>query len=546
MPLTKVLEMATSATGTVSTSNRPIKPATSHPHNRPPELSKPGTDLPKLNTDIIHNSRHVERLRSNPYLGDCWPTKSSPGHPCHCLSVAAHSISDAAIHAATFHYANLAFTYAASSGTRHPLLDPWKNDLIIHRVSKAQEQAVQKIRASTGLIMHSNDDHGKRLRHQVTATDYSGHVQPWMDALIHRAMIKAANEAFKEIDDRDGTKTYEDGKQRFAFSFRRPGTVLSNPYMARFPCLCKDFIANKIADTVFNNSVKLVKNFAEESPASQQDIKTRLNTSIAKATVNALEEIADPEDKKHMCSASGPALHMEPWMKMKVHSRCEEEASKCLQIIEWDRARTRTRKKRPAGEAGSEVMLSPSKRLITSTNLALNASSGSGPAALIARDEQDRGKLKYAIQVSNQAIDLLFVRLKDLIPDKDRESVGPGVRSKLVTPILKAKHKALEIIARYEAIVYEVGDIDSARHLYPQQHGWMDAFLTHAIHKAADRAWKTFTTGLETEEVCGKQAVNPRTSVEWTAVEALMRLPGEPGPNCSDSRDGRSGEMGAG
>ena len=283
-------------------------------------VSRPEKIVSKLKTRALHDFRQAERLRLNPYLGDPWPTRLSPGIPCHCLNAAAHSICDAASRSAISYYTRLVATHAARSGTEPPLIDPWEHELIRKRLSKAQQQAVHDIRASTGLVTHNSRDVGGRIHDQAADVDYSGHVQPWMDALIHRVLTNAAVEAFKEIDERYGTKIYEESKQNLQFSFKLPGIVFSNPLMSRFPCLCKEATANRIADITLNNSMMSVKKHTGEGPVSRQFIMKHLEMSIARATVDALGEIAEIEDNKHMCSARGPAPHMKLSMIMKVHS----------------------------------------------------------------------------------------------------------------------------------------------------------------------------------------------------------------------------------
>ena len=522
---------------------------------QPPTVSRPETIPSELKTQALHHSRQAERLRSNPYLGDPWPNKLSPGFPCHCLHVAAHSITDAAIRAATSYYAKIVATHAASNGTVPPLIDPWEHDLIRIRISKAQQQAIREIRAVTGLILHDNHNGRDRMHDQAAAVDYSGHVQPWMDALIHRKLMAAAVEAFKEIDERYSTKIYDESKQHWPFFFKLPGTIFSKPFMAKFPCLCKDAIANRVADVTLENAVKSVKSLSEESPASQQSIRKRLEMCIARATVIALEEIAEPKDKEHTCSSHGPAPHMGVPMTLKVYERCKKAAANCMQVIDWERAGIKVQTTNSDGRPEHQVQpstqqkvmptpnhqvvpdiqhqITPSTRLqamcsppaqpLPGVTHAGDATLNNNPYTLIERAiYRDLGKQVYADKVSLDAIHVTIVSLKDLIPTEDRESAVPQIRAKLQSSVTVARNYALDAIARYESIVDEAGSIDSARHLYLQEHGWMNAFLTHAIKNEAERAGKALRKKMEDAKICHGEATNRKNPISEREAAIIM------------------------
>ena len=541
------------STNTPPTCPQSENPAPAGQRSPPPRASRPETAAPRLKTQAIHELRQAERLRSNPYFGDPWPTRLSPGFPCHCLNVAAHSIADAAIHAATSYYAKLVAIYAKLKGIEPPLIDPWKNDLIRNRILKGKKQAIDEIRVVTGLVVHSNPRAGEQVPDRAATADYSGHVQPWMDALLHRGLIIAAVEAFKEIDERYSANIYEEGKKHLPFFFKVPGTIFSKPFMAKFPCLCKDATANRVADIAMRNAVDSVKNLSEESPASQQYIRKRLEIAIARATVDTLQEIAKPEDKEHTCSSHGPAPHMDLPMTIKVYDRCIEAATKCMQAIDRERAELKTlakpsdnRAERPVQPRTQQHVIPaikhqvmPSRQLralqnpptlpVSGITLAGNPKSIpkiNGPHTLMEHfANRDLGKQIYANKVTLDAIYFTVVSLKDLLPIEEPESAVPEIRAELQSPITMAKNYALDAIARYESIVDEVGNIDSARYLYLQEHGWMNAFLIHAIKKGAERAGKALRKKKENEEIRQVEAVElnePISQVE--AAEIIMNL----------------------
>ena len=428
--------------------------------------------------------------------------------------------------------------YGPLHNTWQPPVDAWKNDLIINRIKQAQKPAVHDIKAFTGLVMHNDRRVGGKLRNRAAAVteDYSGHVQPWMDALVHRGMINAAIAAFKEIDERDGT-VYEKRRQGPAFFFKRPGTVYSNPFMTRFPCLCKDTAANDVADSVFVNAVNSMSNLSSKSLAWQRSVRTRLTICIARATVLALEEIAEAEDKKHMCSAHGKPPHMHPWMRMKVQSRCSEAASKGLQIIERDlqsmkilgtksRAEHEEERKLLPSLRG-QIMPIPSSRPVTRATPASNPILHSTPSTPMVQAHRDMEKRIYAEKIANIVTYVTLLRLKDVAPAEDYEPAAPRLLTQL-SPIAEARDRALKIIASYESIVDEAGNIDSARNLHLKEHGWMNSILIYAIKQAAKRAGKSLRAKLEAARAREGQMVQNRTSGEWAAVGALVNLAERP------------------
>ena len=501
---------------------------------------------PGLRTRPIYNALRVKSLLSNRYLGDCWPTKSHPSHPCHCLSVTTKKITDAAISAALAHYTRMLTLSGPLPDTKQPEIEVWKKDLIISRIRQAQKFAMNDIQNSTGLVMHNDIHHGGGLRDRARTVvhDYSGHVQPWMDGLIHRELIKAAITAFQEIDERNGT-TYATNSQGPLFFFKRPGTDFSNPFMTRYPCLCKNTAANDIADSVLTNAVNSVTNLSSMSPAGQESIETRLATCIGRATVAILEEIAEADDFIHRCSAHGASPHMHPWMRMKVQSCCSEAASKGLQMIEKDfqsmkNLGTKTRAKHEEEHESmpslrEQIMpILPFQAHVRGTQT-WNAATPGVPSIPNTQAQRETDKRIYAKKLSEAVFSITLQRLKNTTPAEHYKAAAPRLTTALTPPIAAARDSALKIIARYESIADSAGNIDRARNLPLQEHGWKDSILIYAITTAAKRAGENLRDELEAAKVHHEgQRLHNKTSGELAAGRALLDLAERPIPRITD------------
>ena len=460
-----------------------------------------------------HNRSHFRDLppirTSN--LEERWPTKSSPRYPCRCLSNTADSISRTAIGAANAYY-------RLFSPIKGKPTAAWIRDLIQYRISNARATALKVIEARIGVVIHTKHD---------TSAELSSHVQPWAVASIHRATIDAAKEALEEIDDRECTPGQGCTQEKPAFSFRTPGTMFCNPFMKHFPCLCKDATANKVADLVLEDYMKNTPDGPKMNSAMYQSVKKRLNISIAKAKVHALEKIAQPGDEKHRCPAYGRPPHVLKWMNTTVKAVCERAIAREVDIIRLEMTKSRDWEQVISRSDGSL----PDASVDTVSTSTIDLKSRLSSCSLMLPTDHQRGitNRSYGENLTSFVADETLAALKRVFPLSNREFTDSWMRDQLKPTLTKAKECALGVIARYEQIIDEAQIVDCGKHFHMHDHPWTTLFVKHAISKAADRAIEKFKMHTEPFAMLqakvheNKQFVSARTP-ERMAAQGLIKM----------------------
>ncbi len=431
---------------------------------RAPLITKPASSKPFRHQDL-------PRLKiSKP--DDRWPTKLNPQYPCHCLSTAAHSIFEAAISTAIPYYHVIT---ESPSGPKDVPIAPWKSDLIRYRISIARTLALKELEKQTGVVMHNKRD---------SSTEFSSHVQPWAAAFLHRAAINAGNEAFKEIDEREGAVKQEGSQDLPPYTFGRPGALYCNSFMRQYPCLCKDATANKIADLVFENFLKDVPPHAEKHSAMCW-VKGRLNVRVATATVHALEEIAEPGDEKHKCSAYGRPPHMLQWMYTTVKAACEKAVAQEFDMIRKELAKKKSKEKHLAIHTDRAL---PGGSLNLNSSSTIVSTPGSSRSTMTLPKAYERGisMETYSKTLNPFAESVTLAFLKHLFPASKRELTDSWMRDYFDPAVTDARKRALEVIARYDSIADQAGIVNTGNAMH--EYLWKTSFMTFAISKAADRA----------------------------------------------------------
>lgn len=485
-----------------------------------PLLKSAGVVNDTASTNATHVGARVPQNRScfqdlpptSTYIfEDRWPTKSNPRYPCRCLSNTANSISHAAIGAAHAYY-------RLSSPIKDKLTAPWITDLIEYRISNARATALNDIDAAVGVVIYTKHD---------TSAELSSHVQPWAVASIHRATDRAAKDVLKEIDDREGTSGQGCSQEKPPFSFRAPGRMFSNPFMKHFPCLCKDANANKVANLVLEDYMRNTPDGSKMDLAMYQSVKNRLNVTVAKATVHALEEIAHPGDEKYRCSAYGRPPHVLKWMNTMVKAICEKAIAREVDIIRLEIAKSKAREHVTIRSNGSlpDVSVGAVSNLTIGSRPGLSTSSVALPTA----PKRGISKIAYPEYLTLFVATETLASLKRFFPLINRVITDPWVHDHLKLALAEAKDCALGVIARFEQIIDEAQIIDSGKHLHKHGHPWMASFVKQAIRNAANRAVEKFRMQTELAGTPqarmyeNKQLMSAKTP-ERMAAQGLMKM----------------------
>lgn len=487
---------------------------------RAPLITKPSSSKPSRHQDL-------PRLKI-PKPNDRWPTKLNPRYPCHCLSTAAYFVFEAAISSAIPFYHVIA---ERPSGRKDVPIAPWKSDLIRIRISIARTLALKELEKQTGVVMHNKRD---------SSTEFSSHVQPWATAFLHRAAISAGNEAFKEIDQREGAVKEEGSQEIPPYTFKLPGTLYCNSFMRQYPCLCKDATANKIADLVFENFLKDVPPHAEKHSAMSW-VKGRLNIRVATATVHALEEIAEPGDEKHKCSAYGRPPHMLRWMYTTVKAACEKAVAQEFDMVKRELAKKKALEKHLAVHP-DRTLLGASLNLDSSSTIASRPGS-SGSTMTLPRDyERGISMETYAETLNSFAESVTLAVLMHLFPARKRELTNSWMRHHFEPAVTDARKRALEVIARYDSITHAAGIANTGSSMHDYQ--WKTSFMTFAISKAADRAVAKLgiDKGVYAEVWRSKPLMSGKTS-ELAAAQGLVEFATKVIINDSKPEESNGGEV---
>ena len=213
-----------------------------------------------------------------------------------------------------------------------------------------------------------------------------------------------------------------------------------------------------------------------------------------------------------------------------------DAASKCLQIIEWDRARInqvgrqvqsileqqvipRTQPQAMQSIKQQVMVNPPPQSVISAGNPTITNASHILTRRIIQRNTS---KQMYADNIADHAINDTLASFSDLVPVEDRQPAFPQIRKDLKSSVAIAKTCALDVITRYESIVDGAGCNDNARYLSLQEHGWMNAFLIYTIHKATARGAKKLRKKMQDAKVCHGEAVNVEEPTSEQEIAEIM------------------------
>ncbi len=226
-------------------------------------------------------------------------------NPCLCLSWSARNTGTEACNAAI---AYLKGKYPDTEQDNETWFNAQK--LVLDRVSTAQWAAYDAIRAKIGPVVDSLDHSDP----QLTFDEYAeGHVQPWMEAKLIRAIRDATLETFAEIEKNTLIKTEPSFCGSFSFY------SLSTPYnrvdRSAFTCLCKEYevfvIAEKAIDaTCYRMEVRATCVLGEDDDLKES--KERASQYILNAAQDAIECITKDGDEDRGCKVVDE-IHMKAW-----------------------------------------------------------------------------------------------------------------------------------------------------------------------------------------------------------------------------------------
>lgn len=192
-----------------------------------------------------------------------------PEYPYSSPRTTLDGIFSAAKRAALGHYAENTDTFTNPDGSHCPLVYPWMTELIADKIEAAKSRMLKEIKTVTRKPIYRND---KKDIFQ------SAGVQPWLCGKMRREATRAAEEGFKEIDQREGLFSPEDGivinsitsgktpSSRPPFSFSYAGTHMAHLSSTTFPCLCKEGLANRVgARVIARTMTALAKPIAQRN-----------------------------------------------------------------------------------------------------------------------------------------------------------------------------------------------------------------------------------------------------------------------------------------
>lgn len=284
------------------------------------------------------------------------PEASDPAHriseyPYCSPRTTVNGIFSTAKRAALEHYAENADTFTSPDGSCCPLVYHWMTELIVGKIEAAKSRMLKEIKTVTRKPVYRND------RKDLLQC---GGSQPWLCGKMRREAIRAAEEGFKEIDQREGLVSLEGGilinsmtngntlSSRPPFSFSYAGTHMTHSSSATFACLCKEGLANRVGSrvlartmTALASSITLQKsNTLLSSPAQyrkivHEDYLATLSTLVAEAMCSALEKISRTEDEEDCGTTCGwfDMVHVRPWMVETVWQKARQVAENAEEVL---------------------------------------------------------------------------------------------------------------------------------------------------------------------------------------------------------------------
>lgn len=296
-----------------------------------------------------------------PLLGAAAPLEAfDPAHqvcqyPCSSPRTTINGIFSAAKHAALEHYDKNTDTFTNPDGSQCPLVYPWMTELIIDKIDVAESRMLNEVK--TIIRKPVNKNGGKGLFHSACT-------QLLLCGKMRRETIRAAEEAFTEIDQREGLFSPENGivinsiangktpSSRPPFSFSYTGTHMTRSSSATFPCLCKEGFDNRVGSCVLARTMTALANpimqrandVSSSSPSEHRkmlhdDYSGTLSTILAEALFRALQDIPGTEDEDG-CNTSCnwfDMVHVQPWMLEIVWQNAKKAVEDAEQFLRSDR-----------------------------------------------------------------------------------------------------------------------------------------------------------------------------------------------------------------
>lgn len=274
-----------------------------------------------------------------------------PEYPYSSPRTTLNGIFSAAKRAALEHYAENTDTFTNPDGSRCPLVYPWMTELVTDKIEAAKSRMLKEIKTVTRKPIYSND---KKNISQSAGT------QPWLCGKMRREAMRAAEEGFKEIDQREGLFSPEGGiiinsiangktpSSRPPFSFSFAGTHMTHLSSTTFPCLCKEGLANRVGARVIartmtalakpiaqRNNDELLSSPSQYRKTVHEDCLAMLSILVAEAMSSALRDISGTEDEDGSRTTCGwfDMVHVRPWMLETVWQKAKqavEDAEKGL------------------------------------------------------------------------------------------------------------------------------------------------------------------------------------------------------------------------
>ncbi|MCJ1466529.1 hypothetical protein MMC07_005149 [Pseudocyphellaria aurata] len=314
-------------------------------------------------------------LVANSFMKASNPAHQISTYPFTSPGAAIKEIFSTAESAALEYYAKNSDRFTNPDGSHCPLVYPWMNQLIVDKIKAARLRALKWIEPVDNDDSDDTDD-----KFQTSPA------QPWLCDRMRREAIRAAEEAFKEIDKREGLFSAKGlivinsavyGKassSRSSFSFNYPGTHMAHSSSITIPCLCKEGLANRVGfrvlaiiRTAFVDSIARPKNDVSLSSSSssqdrkmvrKEDISAMLNrktylatlpTLVADAMSTALEIIARTQDQNCRSATCGwfDMVHVRHWMVKTLWQHARQVVENAEKVLRSDSS--------PVEEASAEV-----------------------------------------------------------------------------------------------------------------------------------------------------------------------------------------------
>lgn len=274
--------------------------------------------------------------------------------------------------AALEYYAKNADAFTNPDGSHCPLVYPWMNQLIVDKINAARLRMLKEIE-----IVDSDDSDVTDDNFQISPA------QPWLCEKMRREAIHAAEEAFKEIDKREGlfspkgliainSTVYGRASSSWpSFSFSYPGTHMAHLSSTTIPCLCKEGLATRVGFRVLaiirtafatarlNNDVtssssssqnrRMVHNKDSSATLKRKNYVATLPIVVADAMSTVLEVIARTQDRNCYFDRCGwfSMVHVRSWMVEALWRQAQKVARDAEKVLRLDPS--------PVEEASAEV-----------------------------------------------------------------------------------------------------------------------------------------------------------------------------------------------